>query len=331
MISVGVIGLGPNWATLHRPALATLRDRVRVAVVADAVPLRASSAARAVGCGTAGGLLEVARRKDVRAVLLLDPAWWGLHALELLLPAGKPIFLGGSVGREDTRLNELTRTAAAAGATVMPEFGPRYTPATIRLRELAATALGPPHRLTVSHTLPDAPPLAEAYGQRPAAEVLRRWADWCAHLLAGTVAEVRSRSADGGRTDAAASVTGLQFSPAANMPAAEAVIELRPAGDGEDVAEAWTVRVECAAGEATLRGPDRIEWTVDGETHADDLGGERTAYALMLDLFHRRAVGGLVPVPDLSDLTRSLRLVRAAEESRTAGRPVTLAPPPPGL
>ena len=88
-IGVGVVGVGDAWP-VHRDALRNLAGRVRVAAVCDAVPLRAEAAAAECGAAAVGGVLALARRPDVRAVLLGDPAWWGLAAAGLVLDAENP-------------------------------------------------------------------------------------------------------------------------------------------------------------------------------------------------------------------------------------------------
>ena len=45
MLNIGVIGLGPDWETRHRPALARLARRIRIAAVYDAVTPRAERVA----------------------------------------------------------------------------------------------------------------------------------------------------------------------------------------------------------------------------------------------------------------------------------------------
>ena len=44
----------------------------------------------------------------------------------------------------------------------------------------------------------------------------------------------------------------------------------------------------------------------------------------MLDLFCRRIVGGLIPLPNLADVVQGVRLHEAAERSLTTGQPVDL-------
>ena len=45
-LRVGLIGLGNNWETRHRPALRSLSDRFEVRAVCDQIALRAEQAAK---------------------------------------------------------------------------------------------------------------------------------------------------------------------------------------------------------------------------------------------------------------------------------------------
>ena len=188
-VGVGVVGVGDAWPE-QREALRNLSARVRVVAVADAVPLRAEAAAAEVGAVAAGGALALARRPDVRAVLLGDPAWWGLSALDLLLIAEKPVLLAGPTDPADERLDALSARAASAGAVVVPDVARRFLPGTLRLRELAATTLGPVRAVRVVAPMAEPSPLAGSYGQPVHAAWFAELADWCARLLPDPVREV---------------------------------------------------------------------------------------------------------------------------------------------
>ena len=311
-IGVAVVGVGDGWPG-QRDALLSLAGRVRVAAVVDAVPLRAEGAAAEVGAVAAGGVLAAARRPDVRAVLLGDPAWWGLSALDLLLTAEKPVLVCGPVDPADDRLDALAARAAATGAVVVPDLSRRFTPSTLRLRELAATTLGAVGRVEVTAPLPAPSPLADSYGQPVNAARFVSLADWAAHLLPGPVREV-SAAADPAAGPATVTLTA---------DGAEAVVTLAPGEDGP--AEAT---VTCAGGTATLAGGRTLRVAVRGEAErTEDLSAEPPGFRTLLTLFLRRAVGGLVPVPDLHDLAAAVTLGRAAAESARTGRPVPLSVP----
>ena len=331
-IGVGVAGIGPAWASSQRPALARLAARVRVAALHDAVPLRTAAAAAEVGAVPVGGLLAMARRRDVRAVLLGDPAWWGLAALDLLLTAEKPVLLAGPVDPGDDRLDALAARAASRGTVVTPDLSARFTPATLRLRELIATSLGPVHAVRLTAPLPESSPLQDAYRQPAAADRFAKLADWCANLLPGGAGAVRevTATADPAAGPAIAELRLRGGDPvtgeAREGPGAH--LTLAAAADLAGEAAAVKAVVRCERGTATLTGSDDLRYAVRGEPErAEDLSAERPGFEVLLTLFLRRAVGGLIPAPDLHDLGLAHALTRAAGEAARRGDPVEISRP----
>ena len=60
------------------------------------------------------------------------------------------------------------------------------------------------------------------------------------------------------------------------------------------------------------------------EGKTESLTADRTEVEVMIDHFCRRLAGGLIPVADISDVCRCLRLVHAAKESHAKRSPVQL-------
>ena len=143
-LRVGVIGLGRLWEARHKPALVRMADRFRVTAVYDQVARRAELEAQVIGCSTAYGLTELVERDDVDAVYLLSPQWFGLHALELAVGSGKPIYCAPPLETDGQHLDRIDALLLSSPTVVFPEFARRFYPATLRLRELLATTLGPP-------------------------------------------------------------------------------------------------------------------------------------------------------------------------------------------
>ena len=78
--------------------------------------------------------------------------------------------------------------------------------------------------------------------------------------------------------------------------------------------------VACDRGTATLTGGDVLRIAVPGgPDRTEDLSAERPGFETLLTLFLRKAVGGLIPAPDLHDLSAAMTLCRAAAASRDAG------------
>ena len=71
-------------------------------------------------------------------------------------------------------------------------------------------------------------------------------------------------------------------------------------------------------------GEQSLEWSIGPRLEHESLVSDRAAADVMYDLFGRRLVGGIVPVPDLADLIRAQRILAAAEVSRLERRAVSL-------
>ncbi|HWL07982.1 MAG TPA: hypothetical protein VNQ76_06250, partial [Planctomicrobium sp.] len=77
-------------------------------------------------------------------------------------------------------------------------------------------------------------------------------------------------------------------------------------------------QIRCLRGQVHLTSESALSWEQSepiGETspQTESLQSDRTAEELMYNLFGRRLVGGLVPVPDISDLIRA-HAIRAARD-----------------
>ena len=176
-LRVGVIGLGRLWETRHKPSLARLGDRFRVTAVYDPVYRRAELEAAQIGCAACEGLAALVERPDVDVIYLLARQWFGLHPISLACAAGKPVYCALPLADDLAELEKLASLVEQSGIGFMPEFARRCYPATLRLKELLATQLGPP-RLVVGQTTAlwirplcgarsDDPDRAGAAGDRP--------------------------------------------------------------------------------------------------------------------------------------------------------------------
>jgi len=320
MLDVGLIGLGPEWESRYRPALTNLRHRMRLRVIQSAVGILAEQTAVEWRCDPACGLRAAMERHDVRALLILDTAWYGPVPVEFACRTGKPAFLAGRLADWIPRAGELSRLAADTETTLMPDFGHRYTPATTRSKELIATHLGRPESVVVHTSV-----RASMNGCEPscspadaAREALLSALDWACHLFGTAPADVLGTLGPGGADETAIS---FKRSAAGGPPATARIVLHR-----DSAANEWSAEIRCAHGSARLQGGTNIEWSVGSDSRNESLSHERDGVEVMLDHFSRRVIGGLIPVPTLDDLCRAARLVEAAIESRATGRPVPVVP-----
>lgn len=319
-IDVGIIGLGPAWESRYRPALERLRDRIAVRGVFDPVACRARKTAEELGTGAVEGIVPLTERPRLRALLLFDPGWAGLHGVRLAAAGERPVFVAGALGADLLAWRGLRDEAAEKGWTIVPEFAMRYVPASGRLRELFATRLGRPTSVRLEFAAPlPRPETAHRAGAecatngtaaRPGPETSEA-ADWCGYLIGTPVVRVAADQHGDGWT------ARLEFrAPKSGGPGAVAEWDVRIAEHG-----GCTARIVCERGEAVVTGPRDLTWTAGEEVgeHRECLTTDRDEVDVLLDHFCRRAAGGLVSTADPSDACRALAVAEALGASLAQG------------
>ncbi len=326
MLDVGIIGLGPHWESKYRPILQKLTQRLRVRSVYSPVNNLADAAAADLNCSVSLGMLPLVQRDDVRAVLILDGGWCRHTSVEFACRQGKPAFLGGPLDLSPVALRGLADLTATQGAMLIPEFSHRYTPATGRLRELAAARLGRPLDILVEVPPSDLNGSATGHPAHASAALVAAF-DWCRNLLGTAPAKITATAGNPGDCAPAGLGAGVVIEvlfrrPAAGGDAPRATIRLAPPGPADARPRNVQYSVQCAAGRATIDGPDRITWVHAGEEATETLTTERGDVEVLLDHFCRRVVGGLVPVPTLDDVSLALRLADLADQSLRQRAPI---------
>lgn len=335
-LRVGVVGLGRLWEARHRPALARLHDRFEVTAVYDQVLRRAEIEAQQHGCVAVEGLSALVNRPDVDVIYLMTPQWFGLRPVELACAAAKPVYCALPLAGTLDELERLSGLVESSGIPFMPEFARRFYPATLRLRELLATTLGPP-RLVVGHSrlygfdrygnpgpttqMSPAPLLID-----PGSFLL----DWCSFLFQ-------------------AEPTALQGFERSLLPAAagagagagpdfESFVAEFPGGGLAQISfgryhrEAWGdatkflpppgFQVYGERGAAWVELPDRVQWSDANGTHEERLPLEPTVGDLLNEQFHRLVRGDQTLAPSLNDALRVARRVADIRRSQQEGRKV---------
>lgn len=292
MLDVGIIGLGPDWETTYLPALHRLSDRLRVRAVYDAVASRAKHAAAEFHATTCHGIHCTSTNLAVKAVLVLGDAWYREALFSFLIGHNRPAFVAEIATFLHTPSLDQVTTAETPVPMIVPGLTRRYTPATGRLRELMATRLGAATNIDVRLCSPHT-------GSET--ETMLSLIDWCRYLV-GTPA--LSRPSPGHSLL-------LEFPPArSHASTATARIAVADAvADAEQSAE-FTATVTCERGSAVIEGTKQITWTHAGEQRSETLEGEREAAVVLLDLFCRRVLGGLIPTPTAEDLFLSAKLAK---------------------
>jgi len=332
MINVGVIGVGSEW-NQYGTALQALHHPVGVCAVYDSVHARAEQAAETLTAVPAKGIGELVERRDICAVLLLQPGWAGTASLNMLSRCGKPVFIRPWMPAPAEFFEKIHARTSQAGLMLMPTMWRRYMPATMRLQELLATQLGQPLRLEVRLDL--------SADSHPA-EKLVGWLDFARNLFRTYPKQSRLES-DG---DHSLLMTIPYPTGKAGEKPREAVFHLsseelttddlrsllqsvvsgksvtgrqpretaHDANTGIPIAQ---IHCLCESGSATLLSRTSLTWQKDAPSretdhpHREELRFERNETLVMLDLFCRRLVGGLIPVADFSDISRALRLIES--------------------
>ena len=330
-LRVGVVGLGRLWETRHKPSLARMDDRFRVTAVYDQVYRRAEMEAAQIGCAACEGLSALVERPDVDVVYLLARQWFGLEPIVLACGAKKPVYCALALADDLDELERLVDLVESSGTIFMPEFARRCYPATLRLKELLATELGPP-RLIVGHSrlygfdryavpgpatqIAPAPLLID-----PGSYLL----DWCTFVFQAmpeAVQGVRARvipasSGEDGEPDFESLVA--RFAGGASAHLSIGLYQRNYWGDATSFLPAPGFQVYAERGVASLEMPERIQWSGNGGIHDERLPLEPTVGDVLNEQFHRLARGQNALAPTIRDTLAIARLVREIRMSQALG------------
>jgi predicted dehydrogenase len=276
---------------------------------------------------------------DVDAIYLLSPQWFGLHPAHLACSARKPVYCGLPLAGDSAELEKLTQRVEETGTLFMPEFARRCYPATLRLKELLATTLGPP-RLILGHSrlfgfdryatpgpttqISPAPLLID-----PGSYLL----DWCTFLMqsspvsiAGTQCQVvRPASGETSEPDYESFVAG--FPGGATAQVGFGRYDRVRWGEASRFLPGSGFQVFAERGAAWLELPERIQWWDSTGTHEERLPLEPTVGDVLNDQFHRLVHKGQSLAPTIRDALEIARLVGDLKQSQNEGIVVRRAGP----
>jgi predicted dehydrogenase len=328
-LRVGLIGLGSNWESRHRPALRALSDRFEVCAVCDQVALRAEQAAREWNAAACDGFRALTQRPDIDAVLMLAPQWYGYLPISAACEAGKAVYCANSLTLERDQALQMKQRVDEAGIAFMSEFPRRHSPATLRLKELIATRLGKPRLLFCHARVP-----AETQHGRPGcnptpANHLMELVDWCRYVV-GTeptsVVGVRHAAVDGVEEDDY-QMMSLDFSDRDKGPGTGVTAQI---SCGRYMPAAWqeatafrtpaALQVACENGIAFIDLPSTLVWFDNAGRHQESLDSERPVGELLLGQFHRAVTSLVRNSAGLEDTYRALSVVIESRRSFAEGR-----------
>jgi predicted dehydrogenase len=311
-----------------------MRDRFVVTAVYDQVMRRAELEAAQLGCAAAEGLIALMERPDVDVVYVLTPQWFGLYPIEIACAYGKPVYCALPLAGAAAELPRLAELISSCRVPFMPEFARRFYPATLRLRELLATTLGPvrlilgQNRLFGFDRYGDPGPTTQMAPAPLLIDPGSYLLDWCSFLFQAQPA-------------------ALQGSAGILLPAAceagtvsdfESFVVEYPGGGIAQVAlgryhrGAWGdatrflpqtgFQVYAELGAAWLELPDRIQWSDSTGTHDERLPLEPTVGDVLNDQFHRLVRGDHSLAPTILDAIAVAQCVGDLKRSQGEGRKI---------
>ena len=291
MLPIGVIGAGTEWEDVWRPAFAQL-SRLVVSTFYDPVAIRGERVAEAEDWQLASHVRGILETPKLRGIVILDAGWCGNWVIQEADRRHIPVLVSS---RESSMEALAPALAAASGETlIQPELRRRYTPATMRVKELTATRLGPVKALRVELLAPIPPTISEW------AEVI----DWCRFVVQSAVTRADYQDKD--------SEVDVAFKKLDEGRPMKASIVWKSTQKPPEYPADFGAELTCRDGVIIVTGNRRVRWKAGDEEGEEELSDDRTSAAVQLDLFSRRLAGGLVPVASLEDVAVAVNSARTA-------------------
>jgi predicted dehydrogenase len=310
-----------------------LADRFEVTAVCDQIAVRAEQAARDFGAQAIDGFRALANRPDVDAILMLAPQWYGYLPVLAACDAGKAVYCAITLEIELEEARRIKQRVEDAGVAFMSEFPRRQSPATIRLKELIATRLGPPRLLFCHMRRPaeEPPGLTTRASTRmsPTGDLIEL-VDWCFYVVGHkptSVLGIKHVGPDGADDY---QMMNLDFSPEGSPgsgPTAQISCgRYMPAKWQEATAyrPPAALQVACERGIAFIDLPTTLVWFDEAGRHQEALDSDRPVGEQLLGHFHRSVTSLVRNTAGLDDAYRALAIVQQARASHTQWRRIAL-------
>lgn len=335
-LRIGVIGLGERWESRYRPALAALSDRFEVRAVYAPVALLAENGASKLDANTCEGYRSLLVRPDIDAVLILSCDWLGTLPAMAACEYGKAIFAAADLDWSLEETLAVRCRVEQSGVAYVPELPRRLAPATIRLKELIATRLGPPRLLFCHERVRDARERSVTSTGMPRTEkttrTLEQQVDWVGYVVGSEPAFVTGirhcESANPVRQDY--QMMSLDFSspdqpgtgPVAQISCSRYIPTIWP--EAISFRPPSQLQVCCEHGLAYVELPATLLWFDEAGRHLESMESERPIGESQLMQLHRAVTSLVRLTSDLDDTLRAREIVARAQESSLTGRRITL-------
>lgn len=324
-LRLGVVGVGRAWESRHLPALRALADRLEIRAVCDPVQHRAEFAARQLGAAVHDGYRVLIGREDVDAIMLLSAGFYGATPIHAACESGKAVYCAAALDLSDTEATELKQLVEQSGIAFMAEFPCRWSPATLRLKELIATRLGQPKLLFLNRRR--TVPKNNDVGDRCLRDLVEL-VDWCRYVTDSDPESLIATSHGSGPEHHDYFSVSLDFPPQGDS----SIRPLAVINCGDYVPDAMReslayrrpadLKVVCENGIAFVDLPNTVAWFDDAGQHLETLDHERPVGEHLLITF-QRAVESLVLVSSsLADAHRAILIANQARISCETGQRV---------
>lgn len=326
MVRIGIIGLGPYWEQRYEPVLRMMDQRIQIKAVYDPVRSRAEQVASHWDAAVVSGIGCLVERYPLDAFLVLHSDWMNHYPLKILSQQHRPVYIAGSLGEDLNSLEMIHDRATEQLVTLMPEFSRRYSQATTRFFELVVTRLGNPNSIQIETCCPAANQQVEVPGQKNETDFLVGLIDWCCYVMRTKPVRVETTfHSDSSDQSEDYRQIKIEFLPDP-VTAAERFALLKIKNEQRE-AEPHFPRhqIFCRNGSAEFHSPDEIHWENESASITESLKSDRQELEVMLDHFCRRAVGGLIPVPNIKDVCQAIQLAQLSHESLKNGMPLEYA------
>ncbi|MEL7499697.1 MAG: Gfo/Idh/MocA family oxidoreductase [Planctomycetota bacterium] len=342
-LRVGLVGLGDQWRSRHRPALMALSDRFEVRAICCEVAERSRQIADEFNAIAMDGFRAMVERDDIDAVLALSPDWYGPLPILAACEAGKAVYSSAALDVSQDQALEIRERIEKSGVAFMAELPRRHAPATIRLKELIATRLGPP-RLLFCHDRRHKETQKNSKRRGEYCPLVWRnlmeLVDWCRYLCNDDPESVISsiHHQHNEHTDPFYQMVSMTFPPIAdNIHLAGTSSGVRPLAQlsvGHYIPQRWqdalsfkrpaSIQVCCENGMAFIDLPNNLVWFDDAGQHTESLELERAVGEQMLDRFYRAVTSLIRKTTDPQDAYRALKIVVSANEAAKTGQRIDI-------
>ncbi|MEM6980222.1 MAG: Gfo/Idh/MocA family oxidoreductase [Planctomycetota bacterium] len=357
-LRVGLVGLGTHWQSMHRPALRMLSERFDVrAVYADVAKL-AENAAMEFQADPCDGYQMMVRRDDIDAILVLESSWLRFLPAMAACRAGRAVFWAGQLDLNPQTDGDFMTCVENSGVAFMASLPRRFAPATLRLKELIATHLGPPQlvfchkRINIDQKLLRQRSSAKRFASETGfagmkqcddrdhatrAELIEM-IDWTNYVMDSRPQSVLSISPAtevtsneiASNTTASVDSRSLDYQALTMSYQRESTVPaMAQLSCGTYIPSHWPeaigfrppaeMQVRCQSGIAFIDLPNGLVWFDDAGRHQESLDNETSIGEKMLGQFHRAVTSLIRNVSGLDDVHCAASVLRAVAESQQRG------------